>query len=216
MPESAEGTITLLTSDLIEFTILPRIIRDLAQQAPQLQLRTRPLIKDAFEQEIDAGLSDFAIAAPAQVPKRFGFNALFDEPFDGIARIGHPILSDQMTEEKFFSCKHVAVSQRFGGTGVIDAALADVNRSLDVAVSVSNLASVPPLVATTDLISVVPRRLAQIGDREDLIAVFDLPFNLPRVQAKLIWGRGSERSALSVWFRTLVANAVAKGDLAPI
>ncbi|MEM9432363.1 MAG: LysR family transcriptional regulator [Pseudomonadota bacterium] len=205
-PEDAEGAITLLTNDLIEFTILPNIIRAMGQQAPKLRLRTRPLIKEAFEQELDTGLSDFAIAAPVEVPKRFGYNDLFDEPFDGIARIGHPILSGTITVEEFFAYKHVAVSHRFGATGLIEKAVSNFDRTLDIAVSVSNIASVPPLVSMTDFISVVPRRLATIGAREELIAKFDLPFEIPSVSAKLIWGRGADRSPMSSWFRNLVVD----------
>lgn len=212
MPEVAQGTITLLTNDLIEFTILPQIIKALAKQAPQLRLRTRPLIKEAFEQELDAGLSDFAIAAPSDIPKRFSYNVLFAEAFDGIARIGHPILNGAITVEDFFACKHVAVCHRFGAAGVIDEALDNFNKTLDVAVSVSNLASVPPLVSMTDFISVVPRRLAEIGAREQLVAKFDLPFEMPSVEAKLIWGRGAQRSAVSIWFRNLVSNVAAQDN----
>ena len=210
LPETAEGTIKVLTNDLIEFTILPRVIQALAQKAPRLKLLTRPLVKEAFEEDLDSGMSDFAIAAPADVPKRFGYTVLFDEPFSGISRTGHHILSEDITVEKFFGCKHVAVCHRFGATGVIDKALADLNKTMDVAVGVANLASVPPLVSMTDYISVVPRRLAEIGDREELVAMFDLPFELPSVEAKLIWGRGAERSPMLAWFRYLVESSIAQ------
>lgn len=212
-PESAEGTITLLTNDLIEFAVLPNIIKALAQQAPQLRLRTRPLIKEAFEQELDAGFSDYAIAAPAEVSKRFGYDDLFEESFAGIARIGHPVLSGAITVEEFFACKHIAVCHRFGATGVIDKAVANFDRSLDIAVSVSNLASVPPLVSMTDFVSVVPRRLAEIGAKEKLVAKFELPFEIPSVAAKLIWGRGADRSPMSLWFRSLVVDTTMRSDI---
>ena len=207
-PQNAEGTITLLTNDLIEFTILPAIVKALAQEAPKLRLRTRPLLKEAFEHDLDAGLADFAIAAPANVPKRFDFYDLFDEAFDGIARFGHPILSAAITQETFFSFRHVTVCHRFGATGVIESALSDIDKKLDIAVSVSILASVPPLVSMTDFISVVPRRLAEIGTKEGLVAKFDLPLEVPSIQAKLIWGRGAARSPLSLWFRDLMEMVV--------
>ncbi|MEL6693683.1 MAG: LysR family transcriptional regulator [Pseudomonadota bacterium] len=207
-PHNAEGTITLLTNDLIEFTVLPLIIKALAREAPQLGLRTRPLVKEAFEQDLDAGLADFAIAAAADVPKRFEYCELFEEAFDGIARFGHPILSAPITLETFFAFRHIAVCHRFGGTGVIETALSDVDKSLDIAVSVSNLASVPPLVSLTDFIAVVPRSLAEIGAKEELVAKFDLPIEVPTVQAKLVWGRGANRSPLLTWFRDLVARTV--------
>lgn len=205
-PESAEGTITILTNDFIEFTIIPRIVEALAKEAPKLRVQTNPIVKEAFEHELDARLSDFAIAAPVEVPKRFDYAVLFEEPFFGIARLGHPLLSGPITADRFFTFKHVAVSHRFGWKGVLDPSANAIDRQLDVAVSVSNLASVPPLVARTDFIAVVPRRLAEIGDNEQLVAKFALPIEVPGVEAKLIWGRGTDRSPVATWFRDLVTR----------
>lgn len=155
-------------------------------------------------QELDTGLADLAIAAPVDIPKRFRYTVLFNEPFDGIVRRGHPILQDSVSLDAFIASKHVVVSHRFGATGVIDTVLKSLDVSLDVAVGVSNLASVPPLVAKTDFLAVVPRRLAIIADRELPVRKFELPFAVPSVEAKLIWGRGVDRSPMLTWFRELV------------
>jgi len=203
-PENAEGTIVLLANDFIEFTVVPWIVHALGKQAPRIRLRTHPLIGEDFIQELDTGLADLAIAAPVDIPKRFRYTVLFNEPFDGIVRRGHPILQDSVSLDAFIASKHVVVSHRFGATGVIDTVLKSLDVSLDVAVGVSNLASVPPLVAKTDFLAVVPRRLAIIADRELPVRKFELPFAVPSVEAKLIWGRGVDRSPMLTWFRELV------------
>jgi len=207
-PERATGTIVLLTNDFIEFTVLPWIIQALAKQAPGLKLKTRPLVREEFEQELDTGLADLAIAAPRNVPKRFHYADLFEEPFDGIARLNHPILAGGVTLSDFISAKHVAMSHSFGGTEAIDTFLNQKQVSLDLVVTVSNLASVPPLVSTTDYLAVVPRRLALIADRDLPAARFTLPFPAPSVQAKLIWGRGVDRSPMFRWLRNLIIETV--------
>ncbi|MEM7696505.1 MAG: LysR family transcriptional regulator [Pseudomonadota bacterium] len=207
-PELATGTIVLLTNDFIEFTILPWIIQALAKQAPGLKLKTRPLIREEFERELDTGSADLAIAAPMNIPKRFHYIDLFEEPFDGIARRDHPILEGGVTLSDFFSAKHIAMSHSFGGSEAIDSFLMEKQISLDLVVTVSNLASVPPLVSTTDYIAVVPRRLALIADRDLPAARFSLPFPAPSVQARLIWGRGVDRSPMFRWLRNLIVETV--------
>lgn len=207
-PETAKGTIVLLTNDFIEFTILPGIMQAVAQQAPGIRLQTRPLLGEDFAHHLDAGLADFAIAAPAEVPKRFRSTTLFDEHFDGIARKGHAILENPITMESYLACKHVAVSHRFGGWGVIEESLKEIDLALDLAVAVSNLASVPPLVMTTDYIAAVPRRLADLANRELDIVSFELPYEVPSVEAKLICGRGIDGTPMFTWFRSLVLDCL--------
>ena len=63
-----------------------------------------------------------------------------------------------------------------------------------------------------NVIAVLPRRLASKADKELPVGMFELPFEVPTVQSKLIWGRGADRSPVLAWFRNLVANAVAKDE----
>lgn len=209
-PKSADGEISLLTNDFIELTIVPRIFAALERQAPGIRLKTRALLREEFAYELDAGLADFALGGAKILPKRFCHTILFDEGFAGIARRGHPILNERITLEAYLSYNHVLATQDLEIRGIVDDALASMNLSRRVSVVVSNFASVPPLVAKSDLIAVLPRRLAMIADRELPVSMFELPLKVPTVEAKLIWGRGVDRSPMFTWFRGLVKDTVAK------
>ena len=69
--------------------------------------------------------------------------------------------------------------------------------------------SVCPTVEETNVIAVLPRRLAAKADMELPVSLFELPFEVPTVQSKLIWGRAADRSPMQNWFRKLVAEIVA-------
>ncbi|MEM7720100.1 MAG: LysR substrate-binding domain-containing protein, partial [Pseudomonadota bacterium] len=174
---------------------------------PGLTLQTRTLIDEQIEQDLDAGIADMAIGPAKAVAKRFSYKPLFEEPFACIARSGHPILGDDLTLEKYLACNHAMVAHRWDGLGVVDTALAKLGLSRNVAVCVANFASVPSLIMATDLISVLPQNVAaKVRDELPLI-MFELPFEIPSVEVKLIWGKGSSRSPMQKWFRDLVISA---------
>lgn len=208
-PQSFEGEIVLLTHDLIELTVLPDLVGNLARMAPGLHLKTLGLIRGDFAGDLDAGHADLALCGSINIPKRFHYQVLCDEPFAGIARFDHPILQGPVSLDAFMAEKHALLSHRSDGKGVVDTVLAAKGLTRDVTVSVSNYATLPPLVVETNVIAVLPRRLAAKADKELPVGMFELPFEVPRVQSKLIWGRGADRSPLLTWFRDLVASTVA-------
>ncbi|MEO1679511.1 MAG: LysR family transcriptional regulator [Pseudomonadota bacterium] len=209
-PQNYEGQIVLLTHDLIELTVVPGLVRALQNAAPGLHLKTRALVGEEFAEDLDAGHADLALCGARDVPTRFHYQVLCDEPFAGIARIGHPILEGPVTLEAFMAAKHALLSHRSDGKGIVDTVLASKGLIRDVAVSVSNFATLPPLVIETNLIAVLPRRLAAKADKELPVGMFELPFDVPTVGSKLIWGRGADRSSMSAWFRDIVSNIVAE------
>ncbi|MEM9811359.1 MAG: LysR family transcriptional regulator [Pseudomonadota bacterium] len=209
-PQTASAEITLLTNDFIELAFLPKIIRELDRQAPGVRLFTRGAVRDEFASVLDAGAADVAIGAASEVPKRFGSQTLFVEPFVCIARRGHPVVSTELTLEGFLSCRHALISHRPDGRGVVDDALDRIDRKRSVVASVAGFASLPHLIAETDLIAVLPRRLALKAQDVLPLNLFELPFHVPTVEAKLVWGRGVDRAPLFTWFRQVVVDCVAE------
>lgn len=207
-PKNYKGQVVLLTHDLIELTIVPYLVRALEKEAPGIHLKTRGLLRGEFAEDLDAGRADLALCGARDVPKRFHSQILCDEPFAGIARFDHPILQNSVTLEAFTAVRHALLSDRSDGKGVVDKVLEEKGLNREVAVSVSNFATLPPLVIETNVIAVLPRRLAAKAEKELPVKMFELPFEVPSVQSKLIWSRGAHRSPMLAWFRELVANIV--------
>ncbi|MEM6712235.1 MAG: LysR family transcriptional regulator [Pseudomonadota bacterium] len=207
-PQNYNGEIVLLTQDLVELTIVPSLVRALQRRAPGIRLKTRAMLGGDFAEDLDADRAELAICVARNVPKRFHYQVLYDETFAGIARFDHPIVQEPVTIDSFLAEKHAGLSPHSGGKGIIDIILEEQGLSRDVAVTVSSFAALPPLVIETNVIAVLPRRLAEKADKELPVRIFDLPFDVPTVQSKLIWGKGADRSPMSSWFRSLVANIV--------
>lgn len=211
-PQRHEGCVFLLTSDLMELTVVPDIVRALCSLAPGISLRTLGLGREEFVADLDAGRADVALCGASNIPARFHHKVLSDEAFSGIARFDHPILNDPVTMDAFLAQKHALVSHQSYGKSIIDTVLATKGLARDVAVSVSNFATLPPLVVETNVIAALPLRLAAKAEKELPVKMFDLPFEVPTVQSKLIWGRAADQSAMQTWFRDLVSDIVVRDD----
>lgn len=208
-PQVYKGEVVLLTNDLIELTVVPNLVSALEREAPGIHLKTHGFVREGFAEDLDAGRADLVLGAASTVPNRFRSEVQCEESFAGIARFDHPIFNEPMTLEAFMAVKHVLISYRADGNDVVDAALAAKGLTRKVAVSVSNFATIPPLVIETGLIAVLPRRLAAKADKELPVKMFDLPFDVPMVQLKLIWSKGDDRSLMSKWFRDLLTKTLA-------
>ncbi|MEM6383819.1 MAG: LysR family transcriptional regulator [Pseudomonadota bacterium] len=208
-PKTATGTFRILTHDLIEITVLPDLLRTVEKDAPNIHVGVRSLVGESFEEDLDFGRADIAVCAAAAVPKRFSYQVVFRESFVCLARLGHPIVrGNELNLETYLACKHATMSRQPEGKAIVDEALAGMGRSREISASVANFGSLPPLVIETDLIAVIPLRLAKKACHVMPLVMFELPFDLPSIEVKLIWNRSVDRSPMSVWFRDLMVKTV--------
>ena len=213
-PKSASADIKLLTNDYVELVYLPTIFKVLAKQAPGIRLSTRPMLPSQYTTSLDNGIADFAIAASSAPNEKFHYATLIDDTLVCIARRNHPIIGNAISLEKYLSCQHALMSPTGAGRGFIDDALETIGHTRRVAACVSSFNSLPHLVAGSDLVAVVPNRLALEAQRSLALNVFALPFDMPPFDVKLIWGRRTDRSPLHKWVRELiVANTSKSGDV---
>jgi DNA-binding transcriptional LysR family regulator len=76
-------------------------------------------------------------------------------------------------------------------------------------VVVPHFASVPFMVAGSDLIATVPERLARRFETWLGLRVLDVPFEMPPFRMSMLWHARFQADAAQVWFRQLVAATAA-------
>jgi DNA-binding transcriptional LysR family regulator len=85
---------------------------------------------------------------------------LFREYFVSIARADHPRLSQRPTLKEFLDEGHALISPRGVTPGVVDYALEALGHTRRVALTVPHYVVAPVVVARTDLVMTLPRRVA--------------------------------------------------------
>lgn len=130
--------------------------------------------------------------------------ALFQDRWTGVVRIGHPLSQTVgLTAEQFAQCRHIAVSRRgVLGIGPVDDALAQLGLQRNVAAITSGFVAALALAHGTDLVACVPER--HTHTLRDHLHSFALPFPVPALTISLFWHPRHQADPSHMWLRRLV------------
>ena len=109
--------------------------------------------------DLEGGALDIAVVPIDTVPARFIAQTLYEESFVIAMRNGHPLARDPSLD-RYCEMRHLVVSLTGDPFGLFEDALAKLGRARRVAVTVPNFLQAMLLVAETDLVAALPRRLA--------------------------------------------------------
>ena len=132
------------------------------------------LHREQMDEQLAKGMLDAAVIAHVAAPEQLRHTVLYRERFVCAMRQGHPLLEEDWDLDVF--CRQdFVLGSFFGGSfsGTADYALEALGRRRNVAVSVQNFALISLLLRQSDLLAVLPAKLA--GHAEGLV-VRELPF----------------------------------------
>jgi DNA-binding transcriptional LysR family regulator len=110
------------------------------------------------------------------------------------------------TLEQFCALDHVIVSPDGGGFhGVTDEALAQVGVTRRVVLSVPHFLFVMSVLASTDLVAMLPSRLVR---DTGALRVVEPPVEVPSFEMAMLWHERSHRDPAHKWLREYIANSV--------
>ncbi len=177
-PAKLERVFRISSHDYGLAAVIAPLMAVLRVEAPGVSLRCVSLPPDQVIGALDRGDIDWAIGGFHGIAAdRIARTELFSDRFVGVARHGHPKVRDgAMRSADFAVTPQVVVA-----AGAISA---DVARR--VAMTTPNFLSVPLIVEASDLIGVLPERLALRLQTLHAIDVFDLPVNVPPVSCNLL------------------------------
>jgi DNA-binding transcriptional LysR family regulator len=206
-PATANLKFTIAASDYVEFAILPQLVNHLEKHAPQARLEIQPSEYAAMAKQLESGDVDLAVVNAANAPGAMRSRPLYAERFVVVARREHPRLKRELSVEDFCALDHVLVARRgrtFAGAIQIDEALAGRGLKRNVRLSVPHFMLVPELVARSDMIGVLPERLAR--NYNIRLQVFDLPLDVPHLTISAVWHERTHRNPAQTWLRQALAE----------
>ena len=111
-----------------------------------------------------------------------------------VMRKNHPLAKVELTLDNYCAAHHLLVSFSGRAKGLMDEALTNLGRERRILLTVNQFFTAGRVVASSDLITVLPRHLiASTGMAEALIAK-DLPFELPDVHVDMLWHERDARN----------------------
>jgi DNA-binding transcriptional LysR family regulator len=194
-PETLRATVVIAASDYVQYALLARYSVALRAEAPMIRIAWRAL--------------DVALATPEHAPAAMRQRRLFEEEYVVVARQEHPAVRGVLDLDLFCALDHVVVSPQGGGfAGPTDAALEAIGRRRTVALSTSGFLIVPEIVSRSDMIALIPRRIAD--GWSDRVQVLEPPLHIPGFVIASIWHERTTNHPAQSWLRDRLA-ALAQG-----
>jgi DNA-binding transcriptional LysR family regulator len=198
-PRTSQRTFTLALNDNVA-TMLSGLLAAAVREAGGEHVRLAFVQPGAdLAAKLEAGTLDLALGSSVSMSGPFQRRHLFDERYQTARRKGHP-WSEPLDLEAFCSLHHVIVSSEGGGfAGLVDRELARLGRTRHVAVSLQSYAVVPTLLAQTDYLCTLPRRLLQRF--ADQLLLCEPPLALPTYSLSAFWHARDQEDPAHTWLR---------------
>ncbi|WP_151705711.1 LysR family transcriptional regulator [Nitrincola alkalilacustris] len=204
-PSTASGQFTIATADHLALLLMPELVSKLATLAPGIDLVIPAPAGDNVGL-IAQGGADLAIGSFQGLPARFYCRALYDEDFVCVVRKNHPVITEQLTLENFVSLSHLSVIITGQGSSAVDDALAQHGLTRRIAVRTPHFLVAPMIVAESDLILSIPRRLAHRMAKSVPIEILELPIKIQSFTPSIIWHERQHYDPANVWLRNQIVE----------
>lgn len=205
-PATARGTITIVAKDYDTLLIGSRFLGRARREAPGIDLSFVNSAGLPMEL-IESGAAMLAFGVAPNAASHIYRQPLLDDGFVAAVRPGHPILAGDVTLDRYLAFDHALVTIDGLGPSIIDERLERLGRKRRVALRLPHFLAAPALIATTDLIIALPRRVV---DQVPGLVPVPLP---PEIQVDgfsfvQFWHARWHRDPAHIWLRALIASAV--------
>ncbi len=204
-PGQADGVFSIACEDYISSLLVPRLLRRISREAPAMDIdvQARDMQTSA---RLAKGSVDIAIGVFRGPSGAMRQRLLFSENFACVVRRDHPEIRKRLTLKRYVELPHLLVGDGPRGRGAVDVALERAGKERRVAVRVGTFLSAPLIVAETDLILTIPKRLATRFARVYDLQLFDPPIAIADFKYHCRWHERWQHDGRHQWLRQLVAD----------
>lgn len=204
-PVTASMTIKIASTDYALRAVVVPFLSALRVQAPNIRVAVQPVDNQHLLNQMDRGDVDWALLTPESTAPVLHAATLFDERYVCVMRADHPdAVGKTLALDRFCALDHVLVSSSGGAfQGITDQALARIGRSRRVTVSVTSFLVLPEILMASDLIAVVPRRLAT---KANGLIMLEPPVDIPGFSKTVAWHERTHHDPGQKWLRSLLMD----------
>lgn len=208
-PARSERAFVIGVNDVGETYFLPRLMRALDGAAPGVTIRTVRTTSINVKDEMERGRIDLAMGFLPGLKSGFFQRKLFSQPYVCVFRRGHPLARTGVSAKQFRAAEHVAIVSEGTGHGVVDEVIEQAGIRRRLRLTVPHFMAVGPVLATTDMIAVVPRRFADCACEPFGLATAPCPVKIPESVINVFWHARSHREPANQWLRQVVVDEFA-------
>jgi DNA-binding transcriptional LysR family regulator len=213
-PAGISRSFRICMTDVGQMTLLPRLLARLLQLAPNVRIEVGNLSHETGRQ-LESGEADLAMGFTEHMRAGFYRQKLFDEGFACLAARHHPRIVDRMTLAQLQQESHVRVLLSATAHSIVDKLLERRRIQRRFAATVPSFLGLGQIVASSELLAIVPLRLAAIFAAESRVKIVSTPLKWPSYAVNQYWHDRYHRDPGNVWLRSVayeIATALPLAD----
>ena len=208
-PQRSTRRFRLAMSDIGVLYFVPPLLRKFQESAPHIEIDIVQ-IPDALSEDLAVGRLDMAIGNIPALASPVHSVLLFREHYVCLMSANHPIIGERMSLEEFSSARHVMVSSPQSGHFLIEQALAERGINRNIVARVPQFTVLPQLLSQSDLLVLLPSRVANLYVEQGGLKALALPVPLPDFQVQAHWHARHEYSAAHRWLVEEIVQTLGK------
>ena len=201
-------------TDISEIVVLPTLLNHLRRVAPGVQIEAER-IDTGTPRRLESGEIDLAVGFLPHLEAGFYQQVLFRQDFVCLAANDHPRVRTKPGKQAFLAEGHIVVTTSGTGHAIVDKVMAQRGFERRVVLKVPSFLGVARLVACTELLVIVPRRLGEALAQQERVSLYAPPVALPAFAVKQHWHERYHCDAGNAWLRQTLAALMAEGRRGP-
>lgn len=218
-PFNARTTFVLAMADATAAELMPGLVRVGEAEAPGISIRTVPLTTRDPRSLLEDEAADMAIGyfpaliasltAAAQSGEALPFESqrLYVSQYVCAMRRDHPLASVDLTLDEYCAARHLLVSFSGRPFGFVDQTLGALGRERRIVATVNQFFTAGRVVATSDLLTVLPRHFIGVTGFGEQLVLRDLPFEQPLMHVDAVWHRRAQYGHAHEWLRQALVRS---------
>ena len=176
-PSKTARCFNLYANDVGQMVFLPKLLANLKCAAPGATVRVWPIPLQSPGEQLSSGDVDLAVGFFDNLTTGFRQCFLLRERYVCIVRANHPKFATGMTLEAFKNAEHAIAHSTGMAHAVIDQFLAKHQVRRNAIIGVPGFHVLPMIIPNSDLLAVIPGRLADAYVSHVPIKVLPMPAN---------------------------------------
>jgi len=225
-PVEMPRTLRIVATDYACVVVLPPLVKRLAKGAPNLELQVVSSNHIDAVRQLEEGQADLVIGSFSKLPESVRRKTLLREDEVIVVRARHPLTRSQLTKEKLSPFAHIVVQLIEENNNEADRQgnyLVPVERALQefqqakisptgrATVSVPDFAAIISFLQMSDMVAIVPRRLASWAAANAPLFMLDPPYPAVAIEIEMVWHQNADGDHTIRWLLNELVASV--GDL---
>lgn len=201
-PQTSHRTFKIGVTDITNPMITPALVSLTRRLAPNIQLEFVMQPGTGSREALKRGDFEIAVLSTFALDNELISEVVWNEPFSLIVSRNNPLAAnpkpsaEDISKMEFVMSTHVPALRE-----AIDSVFRQNNIERKVVCLLADTQSIYPLVSTSDLAACVGRTMAEHFNQDESLVFLDLPFDLGRVEANVVWTASSDDDDGHRWIR---------------